>query len=1138
MHAITHNQTKRNRLHRYALLIAALVMSAAQAWGQYFPVKSQGRWGLIDDKGSTFMDFISSTVPVVKEDFVLITNEGRQGAFLIGTGLVVPTRYDHVEYRAKDARICFVTGGNWMQNQWVGGTWGYYDLTDSFFQEVKFSYLDTLTSDRTCRVYVSGNCNGGKCSGGQYSYLGGDHQLLDRGHYESIRPLDNGTMLVSNDSLHGLADEKGNVLIPVEFSRVTPLTGDYYLVRNAGKWGLYLAGKGLAIPAVYEELAGMPDGLIRFRDNQRWGVIDTNANVVLAPEWETIEMLSCGVMRITASGKTGIASLDGRLIIAPLDGSIWNCKDSYLQFTLNKLHGIADTSGRIVAPAIYQTVTPLDDQSWLCREDTASWIVENNGKRTRTLHLDEMGNWQGNFATFRLGSKIGLLHITGRVLLNPLYEEITILPGAVRVKSEGNWTMIALKDDGSTRAANVILVQSASEQGPNPSTFARGSSNNLPPAATATSNGWFLANNRLYGWRNRSGVLGIKPTYESVTSFSSSLTLTSTRTDNAAVYGLVDHNTGKVLTPQIYSSLQADKRYPSIIRGIQAKGQRMNLIIEGKGIVPLPLLTYVGPVKDRLMRYNTGGANLTGNHPSQLITEVWNPSIPFLMNAQIYTQGGKWGFLNEKGQIRKEAAYEYATDFNHGQAIVKLNKKWGVIDTSFAFVIPAEYDSIAVIDTLGERLIYKTISSGDRFRFMNEQGEIQITELHANARPFNNGFAVVKRDKDWAYLNEQGQYLNEERYAEAGDFSEGLARVRKLKSRYYHFIDTTGTEVISKNFSRAGQFHNGLAPAQEGQWGYINPKGEFVIPPKYDGATDFYEGVAVITRNGRKGLIGTDGKIILPAVFQKIGPFQDGFVMLKQDNRYGLATLSGEIIVKPRFSEVHFPKDGLIAVNAGFWQYLDLNGRAVIKGEFRKATDFSEGIACVLIDRNWTFINKEGVKPGRSLEWEKAGTFSEGFCPVFINSEWRFVDTNFTYLTGSFISTRSFHEGLAAVKESNGWGFIGPNGELVIPAQFEEVRDFQNGKAFVKKKGKWGIIDRNGLWLELPSFDAPPARLSGLQPLLVKTWLGLADSEGKILLPTGADKITIVNDELWRIECAGRVTYLKSDGTWLWNEGK
>lgn len=42
------------------------------------------------------------------------------------------------------------------------------------------------------------------------------------------------------------------------------------------------------------------------------------------------------------------------------------------------------------------------------------------------------------------------------------------------------------------------------------------------------------------------------------------------------------------------------------------------------------------------------------------------------------------------------------------------------------------------------------------------------------------------------------------------------------------------------------------------------------------------------------------------------------------------------------------------------------------------------------------------------------------------------------------------------------WGYIQPDGALVIKNEFDDARDFSEGRAAVNFQGKWGYIDKNG----------------------------------------------------------------------------
>jgi len=102
----------------------------------------------------------------------------------------------------------------------------------------------------------------------------------------------------------------------------------------------------------------------------------------------------------------------------------------------------------------------------------------------------------------------------------------------------------------------------------------------------------------------------------------------------------------------------------------------------------------------------------------------------------------------------------------------------------------------------------------------------------------------------------------------------------------------------------------------------------------------------------------------------------------------------------------------------------------------------------------------------------------------------------------------SFSQQRAAVKKGPRWGFIDPQGEMVIPLRYEDVRDFMRTHygfvyATVKKGNKWGAIDRYGREL-VPFISEKPLFFSLTDPLaavLVEGKYGYVDPNGKMVIP-------------------------------------
>lgn len=90
-------------------------------------------------------------------------------------------------------------------------------------------------------------------------------------------------------------------------------------------------------------------------------------------------------------------------------------------------------------------------------------------------------------------------------------------------------------------------------------------------------------------------------------------------------------------------------------------------------------------------------------------------------------------------------------------------------------------------------------------------------------------------------------------YDQLGEFSDGYAAV--CKNEKWGYINHKGDEIIPCTYESALPFNENLAPVcKGGKWGYINLKGEVVIPFKYDVANSFSDGMAHVSYSAQNGL--------------------------------------------------------------------------------------------------------------------------------------------------------------------------------------------------------------------------------------------------------------------------------------------
>lgn len=323
-----------------------------------------------------------------------------------------------------------------------------------------------------------------------------------------------------------------------------------------------------------------------------------------------------------------------------------------------------------------------------------------------------------------------------------------------------------------------------------------------------------------------------------------------------------------------------------------------------------------------------------------------------------------------------------------------------------------------------------------------------------------------------------------------------------------------GQPILSTNFSQNTESKTVY------KYGFINKKGQYVVPPQFDTFYCFSEGLAVVEREGKQGQVDTTGKIIIPLKFEGFtGNFSEGLARatLKRGDNIGYIDKAGNYVISPQFEHAEDFAEGLAVVKVkdkyGYdkYGYINKAGKYVIQPQFDCATKFYQGLALVEIRNDPTFINKYGLI-------DKTGKYR--------------LKPSFDYIQdpdsqGISALVAEFKEGLmrvGVVDESclkkddtseyvkKKLGFIDRTGKIVIPLKFESVGDFYNGRAVAlfrsgttakscnAKGGKYGYIDRTGEVVIPPQFDEASDFSEGLAVVKIGEKSGYIDVSGKFVI--------------------------------------
>lgn len=348
-------------------------------------------------------------------------------------------------------------------------------------------------------------------------------------------------------------------------------------------------------------------------------------------------------------------------------------------------------------------------------------------------------------------------------------------------------------------------------------------------------------------------------------------------------------------------------------------------------------------------------------------------------------------------------------------------------------------------------------------------------------------FGVAEEEKTrWGYMDANGEVVIAPEYHSARPFSEGFAVVKELERvetknsvkliARYGVIDRTGKVVVKPRFNEIEDFSGGLAKAMLPQpvftepgdktvyTGFINPAGDFAVPWAMSKFTykltgHFSAGRARISP--RLKMADAEKFIADPKTLEifKRAVGDSDMTMVSDRTPKGYMDSSGEMIIAPIYKHTTDFAEGVALVRRLDQDrdiYITPEGGRAFEGDFAAGQPFSDGFAVVYDGEKCGYIDSKGrlVIP---YTYDTCRAFSEGFAAVKVAEGYRLINKAGEFVGDAFDDIGPFSDGLAAVRVDKTparrlWGFIDAKGTLVIPHRFTDFNKprFRDGLALVE----------------------------------------------------------------------------------------
>jgi len=308
---------------------------------------------------------------------------------------------------------------------------------------------------------------------------------------------------------------------------------------------------------------------------------------------------------------------------------------------------------------------------------------------------------------------------------------------------------------------------------------------------------------------------------------------------------------------------------------------------------------------------------------------------------------------------------------------------------------------------------------------------------------FSFGVAMVKRDNmPNSIIYTDNKYVDlPDTYVRTSGFVDGIAMAEKksgLTQKASCYINQEGKEVFPA-LSVVYSYYSGnlrAEPESEGMrayfdpkeslWGYADGDGKIIIKPRFARVLPFADGLAAVcikeNYNERWGFVNPKGEMVIPATYAKYpGSFSEGLAVVRiEDSKAAYIDKTGKV-VSPEFYECNKFKDGHAFVNLKYGE------TAVIDRDFKviKKFDYNNSFAMPRNDSdhqlgaefyNSTVAINRLNGPGAILNPKGEVVYEGGAHAAKLDNFYDGMHAMATIRLGSEIFT----------------GFINPDGEFVI----------------------------------------------------------------------------------------------------------
>jgi hypothetical protein len=638
-----------------------------------------------------------------------------------------------------------------------------------------------------------------------------------------------------NQGMWGLINLQNNKITKPEFIDLSP--GDATLIVARKKLpGLVkiqtgcisTSGKEI-IPFVYDGLRVLSLRAIVYVRNGiqfKHGLIDLNNKVLIPLQYRNIYTL--GSLRFGVEnfqGKTAIFSENGNQMIDFLIDSLSSFKKDYAIIYQNQRQGLIDRSGQIKLQATYQEIKINEDGSVMARPgnlwlfldgenklvkqfqaDSITIIDENlikvqNGNAIQLANKDfdalspttytYLGEFNNNRAIFRQGHDIGMIDKSGKVLIQPLYQNLIADENFIRAtqRIENNTRWVVLNSEGNKTIGKQYDY-------------------------IGKFNGkYFPVRNRgFWGGMDGAGKEIIACAHDSIVQHKGKFTVVKFK----GQYGMINLREEWIVIPQ---------------------PNKIEILTDDRYFLISPKTKFFKSLKGEIIYFSDNRLEFNDDHLTEYLPSgnIWQIDLNGLISERLIPPAGvekialeseglrairkddRYGFVDSRGRLRIANRYEDARDFSENLAAIKIRGKWGFINHEDAIAIQPVYDAVSQFKS-GVAMVKQKNQSG----LVNNKGKLVLPVRYDSIVVLKANRFLILQNNLWGLVDGSGTMIINPKFDKLEDLDNGYIIVSR--NGKFGLLTTQGLSTIPEMYDGLtfDKIHGHYLAVKKAEWQTIS----------------------------------------------------------------------------------------------------------------------------------------------------------------------------------------------------------------------------------------------------------------------------------------------------------------------------